>query len=103
MIQFVKGDNTEAPYLLDAGTSLLPSEGDGAVISAIESVTRVSGDVVLGTLGRAPAIVDSGTGILIWVSGGTSGTSTIFEIVFTLSTGVKFDIRIKFIVSNSTF
>lgn len=102
MIHFEKGDNTEAPFLLTGKRFLLPNEGDGVVIAEIQSVTRVYGDATLGVDTHAPSIVESGTGILLWVSGGTASTSTLFEVIFRLTTGTILDARVEFRICDST-
>lgn len=100
MIRFLKGDNQTSRFKIEFA-SFLAGEGTGVTITSIDSFLLISGDVALGTGLRAPALVDSNTSILFYTSGGTSGTETIFEILYTISNGDQFDCRVMFTVTDS--
>lgn len=67
-------------YSLDFDAWLVGAEA----LSAITSVTVGSG-LTLGTGGQAPAI--SGTTVVWWLSGGTTGTTYAIEVIVTTSGG----------------
>jgi len=101
MIRFSKGDNQSSRFKIEFA-SFLAGEGTGVTIATINSFTVISGDVALGTGAKAPALTDSSSSIVFYVSGGTSGTLTTFEILYTISNGDQFDCQVQFIVTDST-
>jgi hypothetical protein len=101
MIRFFKSDNQSSRFKVDFA-SFLAGEGTGQAIVSIDAFATISGDVALGTGSKAPVLTDANTAIVFYVSGGTSGTETIFEILYTISNGDQFDCRVFFTVTDST-
>lgn len=100
MKQFLKGNDQDSYFQLNFQT-FLANEGAGVAIASIDSVTLVSGDVVLGTGSRAPSLRYSGQVIQFYVSGGTTNTRSVFEFIYTLTNGDTFDARVEFTVLDS--
>lgn len=100
MIKFTKGSGQTSPFLIQFG-SFLAGEGTGVTIAAINSFARVTGDVVLGTESRAPALTDANTSVTFWLSAGTADTTSVFTLVYTTSAGSTFDCRVHVVVKSS--
>lgn len=102
MKPFFKADTAEEFFLLDFST-FLANEGTGVTISSFTFGLK-TGDtsgVVVGTGSRAPAIVNSGTGILFWLEGGTYGAEATIACHLVLSNTEEFPVLIKVKITNS--
>ena len=82
-------------YALDFDDWLVGAE----TLSAITSVTVGSG-ITLGSGGQAPAI--SGTTVVFWLSGGTTGTTYAIEVIVTTSGGRTLVVDCQITVTDPT-
>jgi len=104
MITFTKASNQTSDFLIDfAGSEMLVFADRTDTISSVSPGTVTSGDVVLGTDAQAPRIMNEGTALVIWLSGGTADTEATVELTIDTLGGCTFSVSILVLVTHSTY